>query len=325
MNYEVELRKIILCELKNKFKIESGDELYKYLLLRNICIEGVKFPKKEDLGVNIEFMEFILKELYIEEYSYRGEKISFCDCLDNSMSEIVKAFRFRYSFKRIENEQNQITSFYNQIKSMWYAINTKAKRKTNNLNSAFKNKYLIFYRLKELNKIFNVTEINQVKMIKGFKYGENFYRQLPLEVELERYIVASKEWTSDLYHITEEEFEKYIYRNLDKIEDGLRPIQRQYEVEDGIIDILAKDKNNKLTIIELKIRSDKHLIWQVMYYPDALKDKMKIKDVRIITVCPFYPKYILAPLKKIGNVDMIVYSPFIERGLLKDIKCRKIL
>lgn len=48
-------------------------------------------------------------------------------------------------------------------------------------------------------------------------------------------------------------------------------IDRQYKVENGIIDIIAKDKNGTKCIIELKVvEDDKSLVWQSLIIHLAL-------------------------------------------------------
>ncbi|MGK4040915.1 endonuclease NucS domain-containing protein [Heyndrickxia oleronia] len=105
---------------------------------------------------------------------------------------------------------------------------------------------------------------------------------------------------------SESDLEKYLKTRLHLIEDGLRLIDTQYEVKGGIIDILARDKNDNLCIIELKVNSKpKELIWQCLYYPLQFKDEI---GLRMITVAPKYDDSIKVILDKIPYVEMKTYS-----------------
>ncbi|MGN4897787.1 endonuclease NucS domain-containing protein [Bacillus cereus group sp. MYBK14-3] len=88
------------------------------------------------------------------------------------------------------------------------------------------------------------------------------------------------------------------------IEEGMRFIERQHRVENGIIDIIASDKNGTKCIIELKtVEDDKSLAWQSAYYPSCFNE-----DVRMITIAPNYSNRIYNALKNINNVEMKVFS-----------------
>ncbi|MGR5983412.1 endonuclease NucS domain-containing protein [Bacillus cereus] len=71
---------------------------------------------------------------------------------------------------------------------------------------------------------------------------------------------------------------------IEIIEEDMEFIERQFKIENGVIDILAKDRNGTLCIIELKVNElDKHLVWQSAYYPTCFQEK-----TRIITIAPKY-------------------------------------
>jgi hypothetical protein len=104
-------------------------------------------------------------------------------------------------------------------------------------------------------------------------------------------------------NMLEKDLETIIIYNLGKIEDGMKLIKSQYEIDNGFIDILAKDANGVKCIIELKIVDDcKDIIFQSAYYPTQFNEK-----VRMITICPDYKPKILAALKNMGNVEIKKY------------------
>ncbi|MCX9103002.1 endonuclease NucS [Bacillus anthracis] len=88
--------------------------------------------------------------------------------------------------------------------------------------------------------------------------------------------------------------------HIEVIEEGMSFVERQYKVENGIIDIIAKDENGTNCIIELKVvADDKNLAWQSAYYPSCFEE-----DVRMITIAPNYSTRIYNALKNISNVEM---------------------
>lgn len=97
--------------------------------------------------------------------------------------------------------------------------------------------------------------------------------------------------------------EELLCDHIEVIEEGMSFVERQYKVENGIIDIIAKDKNGTKCIIELKVvADDKSLAWQSAYYPSCFDE-----DVRMITIAPNYTDRIYNALKNISNVEMKVF------------------
>lgn len=111
-------------------------------------------------------------------------------------------------------------------------------------------------------------------------------------------------------NIKESDLEKYLIVNINKIEKGMIFLDNQVIIDSGRIDILARDKNNILCIIELKIEENcKDLIWQCVYYPTQFEEK-----VRMITICPDYSMRIHKALKSLNYVEIKKYE--IDNGKL---------
>lgn len=101
------------------------------------------------------------------------------------------------------------------------------------------------------------------------------------------------------------DLERYLKTRLYLIEDGLRLLGTQVEVKGGIIDILARDKEDRLVIIELKVsQKARELIWQCMYYPLRFKDE---EGLRMITIAPAYDESIKVILDEIPYVEQMTY------------------
>jgi hypothetical protein len=110
----------------------------------------------------------------------------------------------------------------------------------------------------------------------------------------------------------EKVLEGYIAHNIEIVETDMKLIDTQVKVKDGVIDILAKDKNGTSCIIELKVRSnDKNLIWQSAYYQSEMEE-----DVRVITIAPSYDEVISKALLNIRNIEMKIFN-LNDKGLLQ--------
>ena len=97
----------------------------------------------------------------------------------------------------------------------------------------------------------------------------------------------------------EKQLENMIVSKLSIVEDGLILIDRQLPIKDGVIDILGKDKNGVICIIELKTRkNDQKLVFQSAYYPTQFKEK-----VRMITIAPDYSRKIYLSLNNLKNIE----------------------
>ena len=116
----------------------------------------------------------------------------------------------------------------------------------------------------------------------------------------------------------EEDLENFLIDNLNKIEDGLKFVDRQHQIDNGVIDILARDRDDKLCIIELKVVSDcKDLVFQCVYYPTQFSE-----PTRMITVCPNYQNKIRESLDSLKYVEMYKYK--VKNNDLNTIKINKI-
>lgn len=157
-------------------------------------------------------------------------------------------------------------------------------------------------RLEELYIIFK-TKHPEVK--NGCAYYLNpdlFYRGVKINKSIKEQI--NKVLCVGNYGINEKQLEEIVSNNPELIEDGMKLIEVQYEINNGFIDILCFDKNNIKTIVELKVTSDNEdLIRQCVYYPSQFQEK-----VRMITIAPDYSKKIYDSLKFLGYVEMKQYK-----------------
>lgn len=128
-----------------------------------------------------------------------------------------------------------------------------------------------------------------IKDNKAYIKGIRRNPQESLEVEINKTYLASYHVGNDTKTLElagyEEDMRDHIFKDPDLIERGFRPTSREYAVNNGFIDILGKDKNGNLVIIELKSRrAGINAVKQLIRYFDDFKDDKKF--VRGILVAP---------------------------------------
>jgi hypothetical protein len=83
----------------------------------------------------------------------------------------------------------------------------------------------------------------------------------------------------------EENMREMVFESPELIEEGFRPTSREYQTENGFIDILGKDKNGALMVLELKSRrAGVNAVKQLKKYLDCFKDHKEF--VRGVLVAP---------------------------------------
>lgn len=110
-----------------------------------------------------------------------------------------------------------------------------------------------------------------------------------LTVEIERIHTLSYHLARDAHELEvaghEEDMRQLILESPDIIEKGFRPTTSEYPTSNGFIDILGKDKNGSLMILELKSRrAGLNAVRQLKRYLEDFKDDKH--GVRGILVAP---------------------------------------
>lgn len=76
-----------------------------------------------------------------------------------------------------------------------------------------------------------------------------------------------------------------VWEKPDLLEKGFRPTRREYQTENGFIDLMGKDKNNTLMILEFKSRkAGSNAVKQLKGYVDCFDDNQE--DLRAAIVAP---------------------------------------
>jgi RecB family endonuclease NucS len=110
-----------------------------------------------------------------------------------------------------------------------------------------------------------------------------------LEVELEEVYLVSVFKAEDYEELaltgSEAEMAEMIFNNPELIEPGFKPLFREKDIGHGIVDILGRDEDGNLVVLELKRRkADLHAVSQLKRYVEALKKEHG--SVRGILVAP---------------------------------------
>lgn len=131
----------------------------------------------------------------------------------------------------------------------------------------------------------------QTRMENGRVYICGVRRNPPesLEVEICKAHMVSYHIGEDIKKLElagyEEDMRTMIMESPELIEKGLRPTSKEYQVSTGFIDILGKDKNGNLVVLELKSRrAGVNAVKQLKRYIDDFADHKEF--VRGILVAP---------------------------------------
>ena len=111
-----------------------------------------------------------------------------------------------------------------------------------------------------------------------------------LDVEISKtymatYFVAKDYEELDLMGSEEDMANLIFYENPEVIEEGFKPIAKEKSISNGVIDILGKDKDGNMVVLELKrVRGSLGAVSQLKRYVDNLKEENK--GLRGILVAP---------------------------------------
>lgn len=130
---------------------------------------------------------------------------------------------------------------------------------------------------------------SKVKMKDGVVYLESI-RRAPeelLEVEIKKAHLVTYYLAEDSQDLEvaghEKDMGEMIWKSPEIIEKGFRPTDREYQTSKGFIDILGKDKDGSLMILELKSRkAGMTAVKQLRrYLKDFEEDKGKVRGILV--------------------------------------------
>lgn len=309
MKYD--LYPILIENLQHIYKVENENKLYKYLKIRTAIILNKKNVSHLEMlkqmidDLNLETFEDSLKEKIV----YQNEDYT----LQELSGEVMDNFEFRANLYG----NTEVKSITNEVFRKGSYKSTKFK------NTKLYKEYLKFNRLSYLNDLYS-AKVTSSMGIDNFKVSEshnNMKRTVEEVLEAEINSFEHGELLN-VSTIKESQLEDYLIKNLDLIEKGLIFIGRQVKVEGGIIDILAKDANDNICIVELKVAHDKSLVWQAIHYQKEMGKRYRSK-IRMITVSPSYSKSIYETLKSLKNVEILSYQIKVNSGKIVELKMKK--
>lgn len=320
--YESELEELFLHESELLYGV-SRERLLPYLFRRSLIVamKGLTLPNVKKNELPSFLMNVWVSELAIPVdegmFTYKNTMISVSVIAGYPLKNIYD--NFTHSFEMNSILRGESTSDFKEWEKArkevreWLQISKRKSQK-------YRNKRVYPFLVKKwmldtLNSTYR-AEVSAPRTIPNIEYKETVFK-LILEEICEREILAFNETVEDPELISEKELEKYIERNLEDIEEGLRFWQSQYQVSRGRIDILAKDKYGSYVILELKVEKDADILWQKWYYTEEIKKRFGTEQVRFIAVLPHDYKEITTPLLE-GDTptDIYIYKPSIKRNKL---------
>ncbi|MBS7246779.1 MAG: endonuclease NucS [Candidatus Jordarchaeales archaeon] len=102
-------------------------------------------------------------------------------------------------------------------------------------------------------------------------------------------------------HASEKDMQRAVMANPELIEEGLKPVIKEKEVEPGFIDVYAIDKEGNIVVVELKRRTaTSEDVLQLLSYVGEVKKRSGGRGVRGILAAPSASRKALLLLEKHG-------------------------
>lgn len=132
----------------------------------------------------------------------------------------------------------------------------------------------------------------------------------------ERETLSNPPENNDFPFKDEKEFEKYIKKHLNELEEGLKLEEvkgREYLNLNNKIDILCTDKNRNYVVVELKVkRTTDYVVGQVSRYMGYIRQEWNHVTVRGIIVTPEYNKNLEYAVSNVPNVTIKYFKINVE-------------
>lgn len=145
--------------------------------------------------------------------------------------------------------------------------------------------------------------------------------RVSIEEKLNAKILKWKSRPRNNIRISEAQLENFIFHHLDRLEEGLCPIQQQVPIGKGRVDIVARDRTGRDTLLELKVEKDTDIVWQRMYY-ESEWEKNHHKP-RIILIMPHLDQSIHDALLKTGETEVFLYEAIVREDILEDVRIKR--
>jgi len=137
-------------------------------------------------------------------------------------------------------------------------------------------------------------------VIRGFRQKDHEVMEITFTALKMVSILDLKDAGEFTLYASESDMQEAILVQPSLLEEGFRPITSERPVDPGFIDILGVDKNNVLTVVELKrVKATKKAVLQLKKYMDVINMDANRK-VRAILVAPALAEGALEVLAALG-------------------------
>lgn len=330
INYESELNDILIEKLQQFYGVFREDIAYKIFLIR-FYLDNISEYKKKKNSWELErkLPLFLIDELNLPiidgKLKYKEETVFIYRSAENSILNIMDDWFFRYADTFTHNIKGENTLKRLLVDEEIAKIAKEADKliKIKKKDAGYHN-YFMKSSLEILNRMYGILPTD-IGRIQGFYYPANHNDfKMTLEEKYERLTHLDRLEKGTLNTLSEEVLERYLIHNLNFIEEGLSLIGNQYIINNGRLDIFARDKDGNYCIIELKVEDDERLIWQSMYYPMAVKEKFNTDKIRMIVVAPEISEHILKPLRQLDNIEVFKFKVKMKYNQITDLKINRI-
>lgn len=309
------MENMLLKTLECRFGV-SEKKLYPYLLFRKAILDINLKPISIN---NTELAYFIVKQLSLPilidgKIKYDGKVY----CINLEIVDFVDALKERHERSTMLSTieaQDEMKNQFNRIVKHANAMQFNLPRE-----KKVKEWYFIQAGLSMLNAEFDAV-VKAPKIIDKLSYEGEYIPFYETEEENIATLIRNYEAsTTNIKYLSEAELEKYLIGNLDKIEEDLQLITSQMSLPAGRIDILAKDKDDNIVVIELKVKEDKDILWQSLYYVDEIEKRYGKSKVRMMVIAPKMSNSLKDILRNISKAEIYQFTPLISHRKLVDIK-----
>lgn len=315
--YEADLSALFWETLETQYGLREG-QLYEYLVLRSFTksLRKGRVPEPD-----IKQLPWHLIRSILDEWKLEGRLVSLMGdtfrLTSSSLQNIGIDWHQRHAYLFYDG------NFERDILFRWKALQKQAKsRQSKWSKKPFFDAILQQEYLHQLNSLYHIQNLIETYPIPELTILED-HHPIRLEVELERILHPHLTFESHDEQLSETMLEDHLYRNLSLVEAGLRPLDRQFTLDNGRVDILAKDSEGKIVVIEVKVETDTDLVWQEDYYVKELEKTFGKGQVRFLAVVPNYEPHIMNTIAEKGHCDIYSFNAVMKGKTLKEIHLQK--
>lgn len=329
-----EFQEDLMNALMERFEIHDDRILLLYLLLRSATedVKKGKVKKKSLSDWSTQLIHSVRKELSIEQNygTYDNHEVSltpYSSHLRSSLDEWTTSLAMTGQhvwepYGSMTNSSSTLLTFLTKkFDELLKLAKDHAKKLT---KQTYYEHYLKYFYLMELNKCFNVKNVNDV-LIANFEYDELDSTHLTpsLETYYKRYMDAFNFSHQEYRVVSEKSVEDYLEKHLHELEEGLRMFSRQVVLPNGRIDLLAKDSHGDLVVVEIKVKEDTDLVWQRQYYLEEIKNLYKTEDVRFFAVMPEEYPHITEQMKSFEDTELFTFTLSVSNKEISNMTFKK--